>query len=363
MVRSMLLAASSAVGVAVATAAVVFGASLSGLLATPHFYGWGWDVAVMTGFGYGDLDLEATVAALDGNPDVEDYAVLGFVNELSLGDDPVLSVLGLDRHSDLDLTVLDGRLPSAADEVALGPKTAAERGLSVGDEVTVEGQQASVSGIVVFPAIGPWGSDRVGTGAGMLLSESAATSSDFAESASFVGVDLTDGGDADALLGQMRGWDTTGAEAIGYAEPVRPPEILDARSMRTVPVLIVAVVGAVLAAGLAFALWASVRARRREFGILRALGFSGPQVRRSVRIQAVATMLVALVVGVPAGVLAGRSAWQVFARQLGVVPDPAAAWGWVLALAGGGLVVAVMAAVLPARVAARSTPAAALRSE
>ena len=34
-----------------------------------------------------------------------------------------------------------------------------------------------------------------------------------------------------------------------------------------------------------------------------------------------------------------------------------------LALAGGGLAVAVMAAVLPARVAARSTPAAALRSE
>ena len=149
----------------------------------------------------------------------------------------------------------------------------------------------------------------------MLFSESAATPSEVAQSATFVGVDLTDGGDADALLGQMRGWDTTGAEAIGYAEPVRPPEILDARSMRTVPVLIVAVVGAVLAAGLAFALWASVRARRREFGILRALGFSGPQVRRSVRIQAVATMLVALVVGVPAGVLAGRSAWQAFARR------------------------------------------------
>jgi hypothetical protein len=362
-VRSILLAASSAVAVAVATAAVVFGVSLSGLVATPHFYGWSWDVAVMTGFGYGDLDLEAAVAALNGNPDVEDYAVLGFVNELSLGDEPVLSVLGLDRRSDLDLTVLDGRLPAAADEVALGPKTAAERGLSVGDEITVEGEQASVSGIVVFPAVGPWGSDRVGTGAGTLFSESAATPSEVAQSATFVGVDLTDGGDADALLGQMRGWDTTGAEAIGYAEPVRPPEILDARSMRTVPVLIVAVVGAVLGAGLAFALWTSVRARRREFGILRALGFSGPQVRRSVRIQAVTTMLAALVVGVPAGVLAGRTAWQAFARQLGVVPDPADAWLWIAIVSGAAVVIALLAAVIPARIATRTTPAVGLRAE
>ena len=361
--RSTMLATSAAVGVAVVVAAVVLGASLSNLVSAPRSYGWPWDVAVMTGFGYGDLDLEAAVAALDGNRDIEDYAVLGFVNELSLGDDPVLSVLGLDRHSDLDLTVLDGRLPAAADEVALGPKTAAERGLSVGDEIDVEGRRASVSGIVVFPAVGPWGSDRVGTGAGMLFSESAATPSEVAQSATFVGVDLADGSDDDAVLGQMRSWDTTGAEAIGYAEPVRPPEILDARSMRAVPVVIVAVVAFVIAAGMTFALWASVRSRRRELGVLRALGFSGPQVRHSVRVQAVATMLVALVVGVPAGVLAGRSAWQAFARELGVVPDPAGAWLWIAIVAGAAVVIALLAAAIPARIATSSTPAAGLRAE
>jgi FtsX-like permease family len=368
--RSMLLTASAAVAVAVVVAAIIFGTSLSALVSTPRSFGWNWDIAAMTGFGYGDLDLDAATAKLDGDDDVESFAVLGFLNEISIDDEPVLSVIGLERHSSIDLTLVDGRLPTAADEVALGTSTAARHGVGVGDEVmlggSIEPRRATVTGTVVFPALGPFRSDRVGTGTGMLLSETLFDPDEIRDLATFVAVDLADGADGkalDDLPAEMRRWDLQGAPALEYPDPVRPPEIVDARSMRAVPVLIVAFVGAVLAAGLAAALWASVRARRREFGILRALGFSGPHVRRSVRVQALVTMLGAIVIGLPIGVLAGRTAWRAFARQLGVVPDPAGAWPWLAAIAGVAFVIALIAAAAPAHGATRLTPAAALRAE
>ncbi len=370
--RSTMLAASAAVGVAVVVAAVVFGASLSNLVSTPRSYGWTWDVAAMTGFGYGDLDLDAVTKTLDGNEDVDSYAVLGFVNEVSVNGEPVLSVIGLERRSEIDLTVLDGRPPRAADEVALGRSTARRHGVAVGDEVTLGGavdrltsRTATVTGIVVFPALGPFNSDRVATGTGMLLSESLFERGEPAELASFVGVDLVDDADPDArreLVAEMEAWDRYAAP-VPHVEPVRPPEILDAGSKRAIPAFIVVLVASTIVVGMTFALWASVRSRRRELGVLRALGFSGPQVRHSVRVQALVTMLAALVVGVPAGVLAGRSAWQAFARELGVVPDPAGAWLWIAVIAVAAIAVALIAAVIPAGVATRTTPAAGLRAE
>jgi hypothetical protein len=374
--RSLLLVASTAVGTAVVVAAVVFGASLSGLVSTPEHYGWNWDVAAMTGFGYGDLDLEAASETLDGNQDVESFTILGFVNEVTINGEAAMAVVALDRQSDIEFTLLDGRLPTAAGEVALGAKTASSYGVGLGDEVVLGGRRsaqseetvrATVTGIVVFPALGPFESDRVATGTGMLLSEAMIEPAAVSDIATFVGVDLVDEASKNDvrsdLLVQMRRWDTLAPPAIEYADPVRPPEIIDARSMRAVPVFIASVGAIAIGIGLAFALWASVRSRQRDLGILRALGFSGPQVRRSVRVQALVTMLAALIVGVPIGIFAGRSAWRAFANELGVVPDPAGALAWIAAIIGVALIIAVLAAAIPAHLAARSTPAAALRAE
>ena len=95
--------------------------------------------------------------------------------------------------------------------------------------------------------------------------------------ATFVAVDLVDGASkTDArseLLAEMRSWDTLAPPAIEYTDPVRPPEIVDARSMRAISALIAALGACAIAIGLAFSLWASVRSRRRDLGILRAQGF------------------------------------------------------------------------------------------
>ncbi len=76
-----------------------------------------------------------------------------------------------------------------------------------------------------------------------------------------------------------------------------------------------------------------------------------------------ATTAAALVIGVPAGVVVGRLLWRAFARQLGVVPDPASAWTPIGLLVIGALALAALAAIVPARRAAASSPGADLRAE
>jgi putative ABC transport system permease protein len=107
----------------------------------------------------------------------------------------------------------------------------------------------------------------------------------------------------------------------------------------------------------------SVRGRRRELGTLRALGFTSGQLRSTVLVQSVASATVALVVGVPLGFAAGRVAWRVFATRLGVGTDPTLSAWWVLATVAGGLLVAVVAAAVPSRTAARSDASAVLRTD
>jgi ABC-type lipoprotein release transport system permease subunit len=62
-------------------------------------------------------------------------------------------------------------------------------------------------------------------------------------------------------------------------------------------------------------------------------------------------------------VLVGRFLWRAFADDLGVVPDLGDAWVPVLVTLGAGLVLAGIAAIVPAWLAARATPAPALRTE
>ncbi len=356
-------------------AALVFGGSLSSLLETPRAYGWPWDVAAITGFGYGNLDLERVTDEVATDPAVDDVTMLGLTNEVTIDGEPTMTLIGFDRASDVELTLLEGVLPRRADEVAIGRTVAADLGVEVGDEVTLGGVQddvrATVTGIVVFPTLGPYVSDRVETGRGMYLSE-AAFESGRLESVSvaglptFLGVSLTDeareGGVPERLRAMLPGLDVTAGPVLEYRDPVRPAQIVDARSTRTIPIVVGAVFAVVLVIGVAFVTWASVRARRRELAVLRAVGFTSRQLRRSVVTEAVAIATVALAVGIPLGVLVGRFLWRAFADDLGVLPDLGDAWVPVLLTVGAGLVLAALAALVPAWLAARAAPAPALRA-
>lgn len=349
-------------------AAAVFGASLSAVLSTPASYGWPWDFAAMTGFGYGDLDREAVRESLAGRDDVESWTELGFTTDVAVDGEPVLTVLAPEPRSGADLAVLEGRLPQDGDEVALGTRTAADAGVGVGDAVELTGPfdeplRVRVTGLAVLPPLGQFQADRAGPGNGAVV----ATAIDPAATGllTFVGVDLAPGADREAVVADLRaaGWDALGAPPLVYRDPVRPAEIVNVQSTRAVPLLVGGLLAASAVAGLAVAVVVSVRSRRRELAVLRALGFTGGQVRTSVRVQALAIMAVALGVGVPLGVAAGRVLWRAFAFRLGVVTDPSTPVWWIVAVVAGSLVAAFLAAAGPARFAAHIQPATALRAE
>ena len=79
--------------------------------------------------------------------------------------------------------------------------------------------------------------------------------------------------------------------------------------------------------------------------------------------QAVVLAGVALVIGVPAGLVCGRLGWLIFADQLGITPVVAVPSAELPLMAAGWLAAAVVIAALPGEAAARSHPAPVLRSE
>ncbi|HKX69883.1 MAG TPA: hypothetical protein VJM75_01590, partial [Acidimicrobiales bacterium] len=79
--------------------------------------------------------------------------------------------------------------------------------------------------------------------------------------------------------------------------------------------------------------------------------------------QATTLAAVGLVLGIPAGLVIGRSAWAIVARRLGIddhIPIP---WLAITVTVPAAVVVANFIALLPGRRAARIRPADVLRSE
>ncbi|TMQ95073.1 ABC transporter permease [Actinomadura soli] len=125
--------------------------------------------------------------------------------------------------------------------------------------------------------------------------------------------------------------------------------------------LVLAVVIAVL--GVVNTLAMSVHERAREIGLLRAVGLDRAEVRRMIRLEAVAISLLGGVLGVLLGAFLGWALGELVA-SLGfdswtlVLP-----WGRLVLVVGAAALVGVTAAVWPARRAARLDILAAIRTE
>jgi putative ABC transport system permease protein len=103
--------------------------------------------------------------------------------------------------------------------------------------------------------------------------------------------------------------------------------------------------------------------RGRDLAILATIGFTRRQVRATVAWQAATLTVVALLIGIPAGIICGRLAWLIFTRQLGIVPVIDVPLLTLAALVAAATVLALAAAVPLGEAAARSRPARVLRSE
>ena len=98
--------------------------------------------------------------------------------------------------------------------------------------------------------------------------------------------------------------------------------------------------------------------RTRELGMLRAIGMTRRQARRMIRHEAVITALLGACLGIPVGI--GLAA--LFDRALGDIPF-AVPWGTIVVFVLAAVLVGLLAAIFPARRAARLNILSALQYE
>jgi hypothetical protein len=154
-----------------------------------------------------------------------------------------------------------------------------------------------------------------------------------------------------------------GGNGVAVLGVQRPAQIVNYRSIGSTPIVLAAglALGAIVA--LALTLASSVRRRRRDLGLLKALGFVRRQLAAAVAWQATVAAAVGVVVGLPLGVAVGREMWTLFARDINAVPDPTVPVVSVVLVGIGALVFANVVAALPGQSAARTPTPLVLRAE
>ena len=153
------------------------------------------------------------------------------------------------------------------------------------------------------------------------------------------------------------------ADTIDLLPAQRPAEIVNYKTMGAMPAVLAGGLAAGAVAGLGLTLVASVRRRRRDFALLKTLGFTRGQLGAAVAWQSSTIAVIGLVIGLPLGVAAGRWLWLAFAHQLSAVPDPVIPAASLGLAALAALVLANLVAALPGRAAARTPAALLLRAE
>jgi hypothetical protein len=359
----------SVVGIGLLVGAVVFGASLRNLLDRPDSYGWRWDAT--TSIDIPDPSQMPTaehyIQTVTGRPQVLQAAVLEN-STVSLGSHSVAALGWRPLRGELAPTLLSGRLPTGPAEMAVGAKTLATTGHSVGDTMTVSGpagsQPLEIVGEVIFPSIAKYsGADNADLGTGVLLNQKALDGIAPAPDQQHVVVTLAKGADAnDVLVGGFEDPSQQGGLTL-LAQPQRPGAVVDLDQVRAVPLWLAVLfgVGGVLA--ITNLVGTAIARRRRDLALLKSLGFVRRQLHRAVAWHATAISLITVAVAIPLGIIAGRVAWRYLAHSLGVAPTVTVPILLFVLIVPATILVANLAAAIPARMAARTSTALALRSE
>jgi hypothetical protein len=375
-VRATLIAAATAV--ALVTTVVVFSSSLDHLVDTPRLFGSAWDAQIdlsnlNTPAGFNNLDpqtlapIEAQfVRVADRSGSVAGSALLD-VGEVRSGR-VAIPAMGYSHVRGIAPTIAEGRIPTKADEVALGARTMdllhthIDATIPLAERESGPARPVHVVGRAVLPGLAPYpGSDKAGLGVGALLTQAGwrRFSPDYQKSEYIFR--WRPGGSL-ATLTKVFAQDMPSQLPLTVSAVNRPAGVVSAQRLRSTPTLLASLLAVLLAAAVANALVVTVRRRRRELAVLRTLGFTRGQLTRTVLWQSTTVAVVGVVVGIPAGIVVGRWLWRQLADRLGTVPVPEVS---AIALVAVAVVVVVLAngvAVIPGIRAARR-PAEALRVE
>jgi hypothetical protein len=385
--RSVLVGATLAV--ALVTTTLTFSSGLHTLVSRPALYGWNWSYALTSE----NVVPPQALAVLNRDKDVAAWS--GYHNlSVQIDGQTVPALLG-NNHATVAPPILSGHGIDANNQIVLGPSTLALLHKSVGDTVVgsfgtpntaplyIPPFKLVIAGTATLPAIGGASNfaDHPSMGTGAVLSDhfspaflNAAQEPDpTLDGPGLVFVRLRSAVSAAAGQADMNRIATysdkvfaADPNAIGDTVEVlgvqHPAEIVNYQSTGATPVILAAglAVGAIVA--LALTLIASVRRRRRDLALLKTLGFTSRQLSATIAWQASVIALVAAIIGVPIGIAAGRQLWTLFARNINAVPQPTVPASVIL-VAIGTLILVNLVAAVPARIAARTPAALALRSE
>lgn len=374
--RSAIVGAALAAIVLIAT--VTFGASLDHLVSTPRLYGWNWSYALSGGDGGGGGDIPGQQAAtlLSHDHYLSAYSAVYLVDLVVDGQDvPVISTTPGAR---VQPPLLHGHDLQRSDEIVVGPLTLASLHKSLGDTVTVSsGGSGShllrIVGVATMPAIGGSGVQHLEMGTGAVVASSLIpvpernpfNDPETGPEAYFV--DVRPGVNPLAARRSLEEMTAPLTNSYNFGVVVqsvlRPAEIVDYRSMGTTPAILGASLGTGALVALGLTLLDSVRRRRQNLAVLKILGFTRSQLSAVVAWQSNVAVAIGTVVGIPVGIILGRTLWDLFAHEVNAVPSPAVPVVPIVLIALGALVLANVVAAIPARIAGRTPPALLLRAE
>jgi ABC-type lipoprotein release transport system permease subunit len=357
--------ASVTVGVAGLSAALVFAASLNHLLTSPALYGVTWDAIASNAVAN---DVRPIVATVKHDRRVAAWTTCWTGAPLRTGDTAFEAIaLPLPGGTPFVPAAVTGRLPMTGREITLGTKTLRDLHARIGTTIGVSLDNApprpmTIVGTTVFPSL----SDKLGLGTGAALTPGGQhyllpAKATFPPPGDVLirfraGVSPQAGRHALATQLAQRGSFTVDG-------PATPTDLVNFGQVQRLPQALGTGLATVALLTIAHLLITSARRRQRDVAILRTLGFTPRQVRRTFCWQAVTLAGITLVIGIPAGIACGRLCWQIFAHQLGIVPVTAVPFAALSITAASWLAAVAAIAALPGRTVTRNHPARVLHSE
>ncbi len=360
--RPALMGATAGVLGLAATFTVAHG--LDDALANPERVGVTWQATAapapdqLTPTG---IDNRFVARVLD-QPGVDEASVLRrAVLDVNGAGVPTFSVIPV--SGEIDLVAVSGRAPAAPDEAAIGPATADQLGVAVGDTVSVGpgGQPLRIVGEAFFPP-----DVHAGFTEGLWINPAAmaqvagASRSEWSTEWS-VALRWAGGTDVDAAVADLGA--TLGNDAAEVSPAELPPELTNLSNVRSLPVVLAGFLVLLAVSTLAHGLATLVRRRRQQFAVLAALGFTRAMTRAVVGSHSTAVGLVGLLIGIPLGLSIGRLGWVRIAEEVPLQYVSPVTVALVAVLVPAGLVLANVVAALPGWWASRLRPAEVLRSE
>jgi len=260
--------------------------------------------------------------------------------------------------------MLEGRWPESSDEIGLGRETLSTLGVRLGDTVTATvagtSRDLRIVGIPVFPDVG-FG-PGLGRGVAMTMDGLRVFYPKVADNLVFG--NFAPGTDRAAVIARWNKEALDGLDASmspgGLEEP--GTTVRGTARSRALPLQLSVLFAIAAFATLVHVLLTSVQRRRRDLAILQALGFRRGQVAATIAWQALTLAGLALIIGVPIGILAGRLGWAAFAYRLGVVSEPVIS-PLSIVVVPVTLAVACLVSLGPGLMARRVRPAAVLKAE